>query len=64
VGTYLPTVQVDEKTLQLLARIKKEMGARSYNQLIKTLILERKGIPYSMFGSNPKLTSFSEREQK
>jgi hypothetical protein len=62
VGTYLPTVQVDEKTLQLLARIK--MGARSYNQLIKTLILERKGIPYSMFGSNPKLTSFSEREQK
>ena len=34
-------VQVDEKTLQLLNKIKKETNARSHDQVIKSLILER-----------------------
>jgi predicted CopG family antitoxin len=53
------TVQVDEKTLQTLNNIKKELKARSLDEVIKTLIPERKRIPHSMFGSNRKLNSFS-----
>lgn len=55
------TVQVDEKTLQMLNKIKKEMKANSHDQVIKSLILERKKIPCSMFGSNPKLTPFTQK---
>ena len=57
------TVQVDEKTLQMLNKIKKEMKARSHDEVIMTLISERKRIPCSMFGSNRKLNSFSERDE-
>jgi hypothetical protein len=47
----------------MLNDIKKEMNASSHNQVIRTLILERKSIPDSMFGSNRKLTSFSECDE-
>jgi hypothetical protein len=57
------TVQVNEKTLQMLNKIKKEMKARSHDEVIKTLIIERKTIPCSMFGSNPKLKSFSRKDE-
>jgi hypothetical protein len=57
------TVQVDEKTLQMLNKIKKEMKATSHNQVIKSLILERKKIACSMFGSNRKLKSFTKKDR-
>ena len=57
------TVQVDEKTLQMLNRLKEEMKARSHDEVIKTLISERKKIPRSMFGSNRKLKPFSEGDE-
>jgi hypothetical protein len=57
------TVQVDEKTLQMLNKIKKETNAASHDQVIKALILERKNIPCSMFGSNRKLTSFTKKDE-
>jgi hypothetical protein len=57
------TVQVDEKTLQMLNKIKKEMKANSHDQVIKSLILERKNIPYSMFGSNRKLKPFKRKDE-
>lgn len=57
------TVQVAEKTLQMLNKLKEEMSARSYDEVIKALISERKGIPRSMFGANPKLKSFSEEDE-
>jgi hypothetical protein len=57
------TVQVDEKTLQMLNEIKKEMRAKSNDEVIKTLIAERKKISRSMFGSNCKLNSFSEQDE-
>ncbi|MEM2995295.1 MAG: ribbon-helix-helix protein, CopG family [Candidatus Bathyarchaeia archaeon] len=64
VGDDVPTtVQVDEKTLQLLNKLKKEMGARSHDEVIKTLISERKKISRSMFGTNPKLKPFSREEE-
>jgi len=57
------TVQVDEKTLQILNKLKKEIGARSHDEVIRRLISERKKIPSSMFGSNPKLRSFSREDE-
>ena len=57
------TVQVGEKTLQMLNKIKKETKARSHDEVIKTLISDRKKIPCSMFGSNRKLNSFSAKDE-
>lgn len=57
------TVQVDEKTLQMLNLIKKETKARSHDEVIKTLIIERNKIPCSMFGSNRKLKPFTREDE-
>lgn len=57
------TVQVSEKTLQMLNKLKEEMGASSHDKVIKTLISERKRIPRSMFGANPKLKPFSKEDE-
>jgi hypothetical protein len=57
------TVQVNEKTLQMLNKAKKEMKAKSHDEVIKKLLIEQKKIPCSMFGSNPKLTSFTEKDR-
>ena len=43
--------------------IKQETKARSHDEVIKTLISDRKKIPCSMFGSNRKLNSFSEKDE-
>ncbi len=57
------SVQVSEKTLQLLLRLKKELRARSLDQVIHDLIFERKKIPRSMFGSNPSSDRFLPRKR-
>jgi hypothetical protein len=41
-GGVLPTtVRVNEKTLQMLNEAKKEMGAKSHDEVIKKLLIER-----------------------
>ena len=57
------TVQVSEKTLQILNRLKKETGVKSLDLVIRELIGERRKIPRSMFGSNPRLRPFSRRDE-
>ncbi len=57
------TVQVNEKTLQMLNKVKKEMKAKSHDEVIKKLISERKKIPSSMFGSNRNLDSFTQEDE-
>jgi hypothetical protein len=47
----------------MLNKIKKETHATSHNQVIRSLILERKKIPRSMFGSNRKLKPFTEEDE-
>jgi len=60
----LPTsVQVSERTLQLLNKLKQEEGFKSLDQLIRELVAERGKIPRSMFGSNPKLRSFTAKDE-
>ena len=57
------TVQVNEKTLQMLNEVKKELKAKSHDEVIKKLITESKKIPCTMFGSNRKLNSFTEQDE-
>ena len=57
------TVQVNETTLQMLNEAKKQMKAKSHDEVIKKLLTEHKKIPRSMFGSNHKLTSFTEEDR-
>jgi hypothetical protein len=54
---------VAEKTLQMLNKLKEEMSARSYDEVIRALISDRRGIPRSMFGANRKLKSFSKEDE-
>ena len=57
------TVHVNEKTVQMLNKAKKETKAKSHDKVIKKLLVELKKIPCSMFGSNPKRTSFTEEDR-
>jgi hypothetical protein len=56
-------VQVNETTLQMLNETKKEMKAKSHDEVIKKLLTERKKMPRSMYGSNRKLTSVTEEDR-
>jgi len=51
----VPIIEIDEKTFRMLRNIKKESKASSYNQVIKSLILERIKNSCYTFGSNHKL---------
>ena len=59
----LTTVEVSEKTLQMLNGLKKKLRAGSHDEVTRRLISERKKIPRSMFGSNPKLKPFSLKDE-
>jgi hypothetical protein len=55
------TIQLDKSTVQTLKMLKKDMKARSYNEVILRLV--PKIVPDSMFGSAPWLKPFSERDR-
>ncbi len=57
------SVQVSERTLQLLNKLKHDAGFKSLDQVIRELVVERGKIPKSMFGSNPKLRSFTAKDE-
>ena len=47
----------------MLNETKKEMKAKSHDEVIKKLLTEHKKIPRSMFGSNRKLTSVTKEDR-
>ncbi|MGQ9468753.1 MAG: ribbon-helix-helix protein, CopG family [Nitrososphaerales archaeon] len=56
--TSRTTIQVDEETLKMLEKLKRERGVSSYSELVKQLIREVKVIEKSEKGSLPGLKSF------
>jgi hypothetical protein len=46
-----------------LNKLRQEEGLRSNDQVIRELISESKKIPKSMFGSNPRLRSFTANDE-
>ena len=45
------TVQVSDETRRLLEKLKNQMGAPSYDDVIRRLAKSKSGIPDSLFGS-------------
>jgi len=45
------TIQLDERTLKTLATLKRQLKARSYQEVIQTLISQRQKLPASLFGT-------------
>jgi len=52
------TIRISREVLNELEKLKKEKGAKSYEELIKNLIEESKRMKKSHFGSLPKLKEF------
>ena len=56
------TIQLDREAKLLLERLKDEMGARNYSEVVKRLGAEVKSLKKSELGSLPKLKSFKRDE--
>lgn len=57
------TIQVSRKTAQLLKELVKRTNAKSYDELIRNLVLGKLKTPKSLSGSNPKPSPFTERDE-
>jgi hypothetical protein len=57
------TIQTSKKTAQLLRELMRKTGAKSYDEVIAAMAREKLSVPKSMFGSNPKLGHFTERDE-
>jgi predicted CopG family antitoxin len=56
------TIQIDQDTLKILEKLKKERRVKSYSELIRQLINESKKIEKSEKGSLSKIPSFIREE--
>jgi hypothetical protein len=45
------TIRLDDRTLKQLATLKQELKARSYPEVVQTLLAQRQKLPSSPFGS-------------
>ncbi len=57
------TIQTSKKTAQLLRELMKKTGAKSYDEVVASLAREKLSVPKSMFGSNPRLGHFTEKDE-
>jgi predicted CopG family antitoxin len=56
------TIQVKDDVLDMLTRLKVEINAKSYDEVIRYLFVKARRMDKSHFGSLPKLETF-EREE-
>ena len=56
------TIQVKDDVQQMLDRLKKEIDAKSYDEVIRYLFKKAKRMDKSHFGSLPRLESFQREE--
>ncbi|MCD6469259.1 hypothetical protein J7L29_00465 [Candidatus Bathyarchaeota archaeon] len=58
------TIQVKEDVYRLLTKLKKHLGAKNFNEVIRELALKELGLSKEMFGvDGGKLSSFTERDR-
>ncbi len=61
----MKTIALNEKTFELISRIKEREGFSSFDKLILKLVLEKEGLEYSMFGAlKGKVKPFTVKERK
>lgn len=58
------TIQVSEETKRMLEGLKKEKGARSYDELISRLVRPVAGVPKSIFGACKGSRRFRREDEK
>lgn len=56
------TIQVKDDVQKMLDRLKKEIDAKSYDEVIRYLFKKAKRMDRSHFGSLPRLESFQREE--
>jgi len=58
------TIQIKRKNLRLLETLKADMGAKSYDEVIERLLLEKTSVPDDMFGVDKgKISKFTEEDR-
>jgi len=58
------TIQVRDETYRALEKLKRRLGARSFDEVIEKLVLRELGLPEDMFGvDRGKVSPFSERDR-
>jgi len=58
------TIQVKRRNLRLLEALKKQMGFRSYDEVIEWLIMEKAKMPIDMFGIDKgRISKFTEEDR-
>jgi len=58
------TIQVKRRNLRLLEKLKKDLGSKSYDEVIEKLLLERMGASRDMFGIDKgRITRFKETDR-
>ncbi len=57
------TVEVKKSTLQALEELKAELGARSLDETIQTIIRQIRKVPKSKFGAHPDMTPFTPKDE-
>ena len=61
----MKTIALNEKTFELISRLKEKEGVSSFDKLILKLALEAEGLSYSMFGAlKGKTKPFTAKERK
>ncbi|MEM3677286.1 MAG: ribbon-helix-helix protein, CopG family [Candidatus Bathyarchaeia archaeon] len=62
-GVSKTTVEVDRATLQALKELKDELGVKSFDEAIRALIRQVRGIPKSKFGAHPDMEPFTAEDE-
>lgn len=58
------TIQIKRKNLRLLETLKADMRAKSYDEVIEMLLLEKTSVPGDMFGVDKgKISRFTEEDR-
>jgi len=58
------TIQVKRRNLKLLEMLKRNMGAKSYDEVIERLVMEKVGLPADMFGVDKgRISKFTEEDR-
>ncbi len=60
----MKTIALDEQTYRKLEETKADLGARSYREVILSLLEKSKGVPHSMKGAFPLLKPLTREEEK
>ena len=59
----MKTIALKEKTFGLLEELKRELDARTFEEVILRIVRRMRKVPKNMFGIDMKMKPFSEKEE-